>query len=474
MTSPTQTPRAAVAQPTSIALPPAHNFAGTSAPDLVLKAPSGAISVLPTLGQTGFGAPVTTTGTGGIWSTANLVAAVGDVTGDGKGDVLTRFSNGYARIYPGDGAGHFSTRSLPRTTAFRTADRVVTAGDWNRDGKPDLLMRTTPHGYLYVVPGLGGGRFGTPVLLTSRLAGYSSFAVAGDLNGDGRPDVLALRNGEITWFPSTAGGGLGAATPWENVGTSYDSIMGAAADMTGDGLGDVVGHATNGQLGIFTSRRGGAAGSSLGMFNGVSGLQLLSSAQLMGTGRPDVVGLSADKSSLVVLPNNGMTNVGAPIAEQPRPARRLAGPRGRRLEPRRQGRPDHAPDQRQHPGAAARPGQRHLRCGRGHAHRLGERHRPQRGRRRHRRRLPRPRRAHAAHGLDDDLPGQRPERSSRPILAPRVDRTCNQIGTGCGSDGAPTACPARGYLSSRRLRFVPFVGDERRSTCRLRLGGRPR
>ena len=163
-TSPTQTPRAAVAQP-KITFPKSTNLIGSSYPDLLVKKRStGAISILPTGGQTGFRGTVTTPGG---WRAMNLLAAVGDVTGDGKGDVMARSTRtGVTRIYRGNGTGHVGKKGFYPTTQFRPANLLVGAGDWNGDGKNDLLMRSKKSGSLYVLHGTGRGTFGSPHLLS--------------------------------------------------------------------------------------------------------------------------------------------------------------------------------------------------------------------------------------------------------------------------------------------------------------------
>ena len=105
--------------------------------------------------------------TRGNWKAMSLIAAVGDVGGDGKGDVLARSAaSGYTRVYRGDGAGRVNMKGVHATKQFRDADLVIGAGDWNGDRKADVLMRSKPSGYLYLVPGKGKGLFGARVLLS--------------------------------------------------------------------------------------------------------------------------------------------------------------------------------------------------------------------------------------------------------------------------------------------------------------------
>ncbi len=306
-TSPTQKPRAATPQPSTITFPKSTNVAGTSYPDLVLKSrATGAIRVLPTGGQTGFRQAVSTTGS---WWAMNLLAAVGDLTGDGKGDVLARASRtGLTRIYRGDGAGHVATGGINATRRFQAANFVAGAGDWTGDGHADVLMRTKTSGSLYVVPGTGQGTFGGPRLLSNAWTGYTSTAVAGDLTGDQRPDIVAVKAGQVYVVPGVAGGGLGTPVQRQALGADNDALVAGARDLNGDGVGDVVVRSKEGAFRILTGRSDGTFGPTLGPFSGGAGLLKLSSGQLAGTAAPDVVGTDASGKRLVVLTSNGLVN----------------------------------------------------------------------------------------------------------------------------------------------------------------------
>ncbi len=307
-TSPTQTPLPAVAQPTKIALPSARNLAGDANPDLVLKErTTGAIRVVRTGGQTAFEHSVSTPGN---WKAMNLIAAVGDVTGDGKGDVLARTSDGTTSVHRGNGAGGVRTAGVYPTSRFRNADLMVAAGDWNHDGKPDVLMRTRAAGWLYLVPGQGKGLFGTPVLLSKSWAAATSTAVPGDLTGDGRPDIALVKGGALYVVPHTSTGALGASVKRQTVGSSYDAVLGGAGDVTGDSAGDLIVRSAHASaLDILTGTSGEDFGPTLGSFPGVAGMTKMSAAQLTGGPQPDVVGTNAAGTSLVVLPSNGKVNV---------------------------------------------------------------------------------------------------------------------------------------------------------------------
>jgi hypothetical protein len=68
---------------------------------------------------------------------------------------------------------------------------VLPVGLWNADALPDLVARA-PGGALMLLPGLGPRLLGTPVpLADDGLTGYDRLMGAGDLTGDGQPDLLA-------------------------------------------------------------------------------------------------------------------------------------------------------------------------------------------------------------------------------------------------------------------------------------------
>jgi hypothetical protein len=310
-TSPIQTPRPATSQPAGLVFPRSLNLWGDSNPDLVLKARNGVVHVFPTGGQTGFRAPVSTNGT---WSAKDQIVAVGDVTGDGRGDVLARVrSNKMTWIYRGDGAGHV-TAPIGGTIRFRYANMITAAGDWNRDGRNDVLMRDAKSGWLWMVPGLGDGTFGTPVLLSKSWRNLTATAVAGDLTADGRPDIVAIhRNGYVYVAAQTTTGGLTGFSRRQHVGTQYNALVGGARDMTGDGYGDVVlRSARNGQVLILPGKRG-SFGGALGPFDEAKGLARLSAGQMVGGAQPDLVGVDG-AGKLLVVANNGLVNIRGPLS----------------------------------------------------------------------------------------------------------------------------------------------------------------
>ncbi len=153
-------------------------------------------------GNDGFAAPVVA-GTG--WATVRLVAAVGDITGDGYPDLLGQPSGGAMRIYPSNGAGGFR--------ASYVAHRAITSvgqaglGLWDGDGSPDSLLRRSD-GVLLLYPGNGPGGLTNARQVASGAKKYDWMIGTGDLDGDGRADVLvrARSTGRLWMLPGTKTG----------------------------------------------------------------------------------------------------------------------------------------------------------------------------------------------------------------------------------------------------------------------------
>ncbi|MEU0113461.1 trypsin-like serine protease [Streptomyces bobili] len=131
---------------------------------------------------------------GDNWKTRLSIVAPGDVTGDGLPDVVSVDSAGALWIYPGKGTGSFGTR-VKAGTGWNNFNVVRGHGDFNGDGKADLLARNKTSGAVYLYRGrgvLGSTAFmsGLKVATWSNTT-YNAFAAVGDVNGDGKADLLA-------------------------------------------------------------------------------------------------------------------------------------------------------------------------------------------------------------------------------------------------------------------------------------------
>ncbi len=135
-----------------------------------------------------FAAPVT------IGPTTSAMT-VTDLDGDGNLDLVG--AGDALQVWLGRGDGTFSASPSPAVAAWRSAPVVA---DFDGDGHPDIVA-TIPAGSLSTgavfLPGRGDGTFGAARPLALGAGYYPTMATA-DFNGDGKPDLVAASNGNVS------------------------------------------------------------------------------------------------------------------------------------------------------------------------------------------------------------------------------------------------------------------------------------
>ncbi|MCB5169033.1 FG-GAP-like repeat-containing protein [Streptomyces bambusae] len=183
-----------------------HN--GDGREDLYARDTAGVLWFYPGTGTGTFGTRVKI---GAGWNTMADLAAAGDLTGDGRRDLLAADTTGVLWTYPGNGKGGFGTRTKVGA-GWKVMNELVGAGDLNGDRRSDLVARDTT-GRLWLYPGNGKAAFGARKLIgTGGWNGLTELTGAGDVTGDGRPDLVAhhRKDNTLRVYPGAAGGALKA------------------------------------------------------------------------------------------------------------------------------------------------------------------------------------------------------------------------------------------------------------------------
>jgi hypothetical protein len=225
----------AVMNPSTLAV---ADLNGDGKPDLVVgSCCNQTVSVLLGNGDGTFQSPVVYPSVGYLITDI----AVADLTGNGKPDLLVAGGTGIG-VYRGNGDGTFQPFVLFSFDEFGPNSMI--ARDINGDGKVDLIIGGTNAPGLLVLIGNGDGTFQSPVAYSS--GGSSNYVpkiILGDVNDDGKPDLLVstatfgvgatvgvlLGNGDGTFQPSVT----------YPSGAVFDLWL-AVADLNGDGKNDVV------------------------------------------------------------------------------------------------------------------------------------------------------------------------------------------------------------------------------------------
>ncbi|GAB3777533.1 FG-GAP-like repeat-containing protein [Nocardioides ungokensis] len=220
----------------------AANVAGNNAPDLVATV-GGRLQVLPNAGTFETGSPIPT---GINLSAADLVFNAGDWDRDGDGDIIVRNkSTGALNLRPGDGKGHFGA-AVPIGTGFGDVKLLAAVGDMTGDGWPDLMGQPAG-GSVRIYPGNGLNGLKPSYVAHAPIDAGTQVAV-GRWDGDGAPDSMFRQGNQLTLFPGNGPGGLTSPTPLKLDLSPYDWVVGIS-DETGSGHPDLIVRAkSNGYL----------------------------------------------------------------------------------------------------------------------------------------------------------------------------------------------------------------------------------
>lgn len=286
----------------------------------------------------------------------NNHVVAGDVTGDGKVDILVGEIGGDVLLFPGLGDGTYAAgmalgKAAQPVRAIRLADLdgdgaldvvaasgMITGGggtllafarqmdgtfkntftqtsmesfpalalaDQDADGKADIAA-VAASGKLYTYRGNGDGTFGTGV--TSDIGKNGAFLSAGDLNGDSKADLVSGGRFDNTGTPTAQtfiglmnSDGTTRSSQFEADGLYSGGIL---ADMNKDGRLDLVlTHTERNELSVVFGRGDGSF-----ILNAPTGTATAaSSGDFNGDGKMDLVyvGSSADKVAIILGRSDG-------------------------------------------------------------------------------------------------------------------------------------------------------------------------
>jgi len=237
------------------------------------------------------------------------LVAVGDFNGDGKLDlvVVNSFSNNVS-VLLGNGDGTFQT-ALDFDTGV--APWSVAVGDFNGDGKLDLAVTNATIGNVSILLGNGDGTFQPAVNYGA--GPLPGSVVVGDFNGDGKLDLAVANQSAGNTGPSMVsvllGNGDGTFQP------AVEYVAGSDTDSSSVALGDFNG---DGNLDLAVANNGGTNRASILLGNGdgtfqsavdyAGGSSLLAVGDFNGDGRLDMAVVDGASSTVSVLLQPGLVS----------------------------------------------------------------------------------------------------------------------------------------------------------------------
>jgi len=200
--------------------------------------------------------------------TGGVRVAVGDVNGDGVADIITAPGAGMgSRVRVFDGVTGSPVRSFLAFPGFFKGGVYVAAGDVNGDGKADIIVGPDQGAppFVRIFDGASGNVLSSFFAYSPGFTGGVRVA-AGDVDGDGKADIItAAGPGGGPHVKVFKGTNLNLLQSFFAYDANFlGGVYVAAGDVNGDGIADIV------------TGAGSGAGPHVKVFDGTSNTILLS------------------------------------------------------------------------------------------------------------------------------------------------------------------------------------------------------
>ncbi|MFE2870060.1 FG-GAP-like repeat-containing protein [Embleya sp. NPDC059259] len=188
------------------------------------------------------------------WAPHRLIASA-DFDNDGHADIVTVDDNGSLWMLTTTPDGTLGTPVGLWPDGTWTAIRSITAGDFNHDGRADIVALRND-GSLWLYTGRGDATLNDAIRLWPDNSWASVIAItAADIDNDGNSDIVAIwGDGTLSLYKGRGDNTLADPTPLWNDKTWNGMRLIAGGDFNSDHLADLVAVDTTGRLWLYTTR----------------------------------------------------------------------------------------------------------------------------------------------------------------------------------------------------------------------------
>lgn len=229
----------------------------------------------------------------GVVSATARSRTASDVDNDGRDDALVFTQGSAADVFTARSTGSAFGPAVKGHDFFSLTGEVPLTGDVNGDGRADIITFTRGDAADVYVALSTGDSFGPSAKWHDFFAVGAEYPEVGDVNGDGLTDIVTFTRGGTgdVWVALSTGTGFGPGIKWQD-NFCFGSEIPAVGDFDGDGRDDIA-----------TFTRGSAADVFVSLSNGVAfvqevwrwhdhfaaGVELPGTGDVNGDGRDDVV-----------------------------------------------------------------------------------------------------------------------------------------------------------------------------------------
>ncbi|MFE0649267.1 FG-GAP repeat domain-containing protein [Streptomyces sp. NPDC059534] len=178
---------------------------------------------------------------GGGWQTYSLIESVGDVAGTNAPDVIGRDAAGVLWLHQGTGSEKKPLADRVRIGAgWNTYNRITGGGDLTGDGRADVLA-TDKTGVMYLYKGTGkpSAPFATRIRLGAGWNTYTQVTAVGNVAGAAAGDLVARDTAGVLWLYLGNGNGTFAGRLRIGGGWNQFTRFIGIGDATRDGHADL-------------------------------------------------------------------------------------------------------------------------------------------------------------------------------------------------------------------------------------------